>query len=83
MSKFNLDEYVSLLNRIKENYDNFKSDITSEEYYYTLRDSLLELRELLDNRVLPVELVVKTEKMYLSCYRRMEGTYIGKRTRGK
>lgn len=83
MSKFNLDEYVSLINRIKKEYDEFKSDISNEEYYYTLRDSLLELRDILDSKILPVELVAKTENMYLSCYRRMEGTYIGKRTKGK
>ena len=83
MSKFNLEEYVSLINRIKKEYEDFKSDITSEEYYYTLRDSLLELRDILDSKTLPLDLVVKTEKMYLSCYRRMGGNYIGKRTRRK
>lgn len=71
--KYNLDEYKSLLENIKELYNLYKSNPRDSQVYFMLREKLKLLDEMVSKRMLPSDLLYKTEKVVLDTYRKVEG----------
>ena len=74
--EFNAIEFLELLNLIDKNYQLLKQDASSLQCYLNLKDSLKKLDYLIQNKLIPSDILFKTIKFYYDYYRLMETTYI-------
>lgn len=72
---FDLIKYLDILRRIQKSYIDLKEDNKNQELYLKLKNTLGELRYLIDKKILPSDLIYKSEKVYYDYYRLMEVTY--------
>ena len=74
-NKFDVLNYMNILKNIKKDFNNLKNDNTNEELYLNLKKSLNKLNDLIVKRLIPSDLIYKSEKVYYDYYRLMEVTY--------
>lgn len=77
--EFDLIKYLDILRRIQKCYIDLKEDNQNEELYLNFKSTLNELRDLIDKKLIPSDLIYKSDKIYYDYYRLMETIY--KKTR--